>query len=118
MQDITTLSKEHILLVSILVFNHFKVINMNNISKRVFYSLIIISSVITSCDFLDIEPLDSYTENNIFSDPALTKAYVTRNYTLPVNGFKNEALRFVSDESHNNFNWGAGLDNNKRSDDA
>lgn len=106
MQDITTLSKEHILLVSILVFNHFKVINMNNISKRVFYSLIIISSVITSCDFLDIEPLDSYTENNIFSDPALTKAYVTRNYTLPVNGFKNEALRFVSDESHNNFNWG------------
>ena len=78
---------------------------MKNISYRVLYSLLIISALITSCDFLDIEPLDSYTENNIFSDPVLTKAYVTRNYTLPVNGFKNEALRFVSDESHNNFNW-------------
>lgn len=79
---------------------------MKNKSYRVLNSLIIIFCMMTSCDYLDIDPLDSYTENSLFSDPALTKSYVTRNYTLPVNGFGNQALRFVSDESHNNFNWG------------
>lgn len=62
---------------------------------------------LTSCNVLDVEPLDSYTEENIFSDPNLTEAYVTKNYTLPINGWDNRALRFVCDESMNNFNWNA-----------
>lgn len=76
--------------------------------KKMNLKYILLSTLImgiSSCDVLDVEPLDSYTEDNIFSDKALTEAYVTRNYTLPVNGFKSSALRFVCDESHNNFNW-------------
>lgn len=75
--------------------------------KRIFNILLIVGCILnnTSCNYLDIEPLDSYTENNIFSDAALTDAYVTRNYILPVNGFvDSRALRYVCDESHNNFN--------------
>lgn len=60
---------------------------------------------LVSCDFLDIKPLDSYTESTIFSDPALTEAYVTKNYTLLRNGWGQAALRFVCDESMNNFSW-------------
>jgi len=75
------------------------------IIKSLLLSFFIIA--VSSCNYLDIEPLDSYTENNVFSDPALTKAYVTRNYRLPINGWSNYALRFISDEAHNNFNWGS-----------
>lgn len=34
-----------------------------------------------SCDVLDVEPLDSYTEDGIFTDANLTESYVTMNYT-------------------------------------
>lgn len=67
----------------------------------------------TSCNILDIEPLDSYTESTIFSDPALTEAYVTQNYTLPRNGWSQAALRFVCDESMNNFSWYSSWNINK-----
>ena len=107
MRVITILNKELILLVLILVFNYFKVFSMKNITNKIFVLIIVISSLFASCEFLDIEPLDSYTENSVFSDLALAEAYVTRNYILPVNGFNSTALRFVSDESHNNFNWGS-----------
>ena len=62
-------------------------------------------STIPSCDILDIDPLDSYTQEDVFSDASLTKAYVHRNYTLPMNGWDHRALRFACDESYNNFNW-------------
>lgn len=63
----------------------------------------ILATSLFSCDFLDVEPLDSYTESNIFSDKNLTQAYVTRHYTLLAKGFNHSALRFVCDESRNNF---------------
>lgn len=60
---------------------------------------------VVSCDVLDVEPLDSYTEDGIFTDAKLTEAYVTMNYTLPRNGWSRSSLRFVCDESMENFNW-------------
>ncbi len=74
-----------------------------NMKKYIIAAALLIG--VSSCNFLDIEPLDSYTENNIFSDPVLTEAYVTKNYTLPRNGWGQAALRFVCDESMNNFSW-------------
>ena len=70
---------------------------------------ILLMGCFTSCDFLDIAPLDSYTEDNIFSDAALTEAYVTKNYVLPRNGFNQTAIRMVTDECmclHNQWAWG------------
>lgn len=58
-----------------------------------------------SCDVLDVEPLDSYTEDGIFTDANLTESYVTMNYTKPRNGWSRSSLRFVCDETMENFNW-------------
>ena len=58
-----------------------------------------------SCDILDVDPLDKFTENEVFSDVNLLKSYVQRNYTLPQTGWDQTALRFSCDESINNFNW-------------
>nr|QIM10887.1 membrane protein [uncultured Muribaculaceae bacterium] len=63
------------------------------------------AATFSSCDVLDVEPLDSYTEDVIFQDANLTEAYVTINYTRPRNGWSRNSLRFCSDESMENFNW-------------
>lgn len=76
-----------------------------NIIKKIFVGFLLMGA--TSCDFLEVEPLDSYTESNVFSDISLVNAYVTRHYTLLANGFDQTALRFVCDESRNNFSWGS-----------
>ena len=65
----------------------------------------ICAASLASCDVLDVEPLDSYTEDVIFQDANLTEAYVTMNYTRPRNGWSRNSLRFCSDESMENFNW-------------
>lgn len=54
---------------------------MNHTMKSLIYKstlLLLTAGVMTSCDVLDLEPLDSYTEDVIFSDGALTEAYVTK----------------------------------------
>lgn len=66
-----------------------------------------------SCDVLEMEPLDSYTEKTVFEDRALTEAYVIENYALPRTGWGRAALRFVCDESLNNFNWESAYTLNK-----
>jgi hypothetical protein len=70
-----------------------------------------------SCsDFLDIDPLDSFTEENVFTDPALAEAYVNQRYMSLRNHFGPElrvndrivyqaSMRFISDECMNNFDW-------------
>ncbi|WP_300701595.1 RagB/SusD family nutrient uptake outer membrane protein [Bacteroides sp.] len=77
---------------------------MKNNKLKKLVAIVLLGSL-SSCDFLDIAPLDSYTEDNIFSDAALTEAYVKKNYVLPRTGWGQAALRFVSDESMNNFSW-------------
>ena len=65
----------------------------------------LLAGCIASCDVLDVSPLDSYTEETIFTDANLTKAYVTKNYTNPRNGWSRSSLRYACDESMENFNW-------------
>lgn len=64
-------------------------------------------SGLVSCNVLDLDPLDTYTEAIVFSDPVLTDAYVTENYVLPECGFNwsPQALRFLCDEAMCNFGW-------------
>ena len=74
--------------------------------NRVIYAAL--GVLLSSCNVLDIEPLDSYTEKSIFSDPVLTTNYVTTHYTFLETGWgdwNDAVLRFVSDESMNNFSW-------------
>lgn len=60
--------------------------------------------IFTSCNILDIDPKDSYTEKGIFSDLALTEAYLTKHYAFLKAGWGADwvyadqySLRFVSD---------------------
>ncbi|KKB58510.1 RagB/SusD family nutrient uptake outer membrane protein [Parabacteroides gordonii] len=85
---------------------------MNKIAKL---SIFLFSACCISCsDFLDVEPLDSFTGEAVFSDPSLTEAYVNerymglRDYFGPEStvGLKYQAsTRFICDESMSNFNW-------------
>lgn len=65
--------------------------------------LLLTAGMFTSCDVLDLEPLDSYTEPVIFSDATLTEAYVTKFYTYPKNGYNELSHRYYCDESMPNF---------------
>ncbi|HJC96334.1 MAG TPA: RagB/SusD family nutrient uptake outer membrane protein [Candidatus Phocaeicola gallinarum] len=58
-----------------------------------------------ACDILDVEPLDTYTKEDVFTDVSLLQSYVHRNYNLPQTGWDQSALRFSCDETYNNFNW-------------
>lgn len=69
---------------------------------------ILMCMVVMSCsDFLDVQPLDSFTEDAVFSDVRLTEAYVNQRYTEIRDGFGNLGLRYISDEAYHNFNSGS-----------
>lgn len=87
---------------------------MNKIAKC--FIAIVGLSFFSCSDFLDVEPLDSFTGEGIFSDPALTEAYVNERYMSLRDPFGPEhivglkyqaAMKFISDESMCNFNWGS-----------
>ncbi|MDE5712273.1 MAG: RagB/SusD family nutrient uptake outer membrane protein [Muribaculaceae bacterium] len=65
--------------------------------------LLLTAGMLTSCDVLDLEPLDSYSDQVIFSDATLTEAYVTKFYTYPKNGFNEMSHRYFCDEAMSNF---------------
>lgn len=71
--------------------------------KRICFGALL--AAMASCDILDVDPLDTYTEEDVFSDVSLLKSYVHRNYNLPQTGWDHTALRYSCDESINNFNW-------------
>lgn len=78
--------------------------NMNSIVKNI--SILFLSTSLFACsDFLDVKPLDSYTGEVIFKNATLTETYVNQRYTELRHGFSQTAMRFVSDETYNNFNW-------------
>lgn len=86
-------------------------------SKISKFAILLFSICFMSCsDFLDVDPLDSFTEDKVFTDPALAEAYVNQRYMSLRNHFGPElkvderivyqaSMRFVSDECMNNFNW-------------
>ncbi|MDD3063490.1 MAG: RagB/SusD family nutrient uptake outer membrane protein [Massilibacteroides sp.] len=69
---------------------------------------VLLSTFLVSCsDFLDVKPLDSFTEEAVFSDVKLTETYVNKRYTEIKDGFGNLGLRYISDEAYHNFNSGS-----------
>ena len=59
-----------------------------------------------SCNFLDIDPVDSFNENVVFGNLETLDGYVTKRYAELWDPLDRRALRFACDESMNNFNWG------------
>ena len=53
--------------------------------KTTFIKTICFGTLLASmaaCDILDVDPLDTYTEEDVFSDVSLLKSYVHRNYNF------------------------------------
>jgi len=72
----------------------------------------LISVYLTACsDFLDLQPLDSFSEETIFTDLALTEAYVNARYIdikvgIGTSGFayaRGQGLRYLCDEAYHTF---------------
>ena len=62
---------------------------------------------VTSCnnDFLDVAPLDRYSDASVWKDPALIEAFVNNIYIGLHNGFRTEMLSSVCDESMDVWCW-------------
>lgn len=82
--------------------------------KKITKLLVLLSGIFTACsDFLDIQPLDSFTNESIFTDASLTEAYVNSRYReiktgITTNDYsyaKGIGLRYISDEAYHNFNF-------------
>lgn len=70
------------------------------------YCLLLFSS---SCDtdFLDKAPLDQYSEDAVWNDPALIQAFVNNIYFGVPHGFSNIMMASISDESMYNADFGS-----------
>lgn len=61
---------------------------------------------VASCNFLDIDPVDSFNEKVVFGNLETLDGYVTKRYSEIWDPLDRRSLRFACDESMNNFNWG------------
>ncbi len=61
-----------------------------------------------SCNkMLDLEPLNSYSESDVWSDPKLTEVFVNQIYSTSIAAYKDAGLGWgaQTDELYGNFNW-------------
>lgn len=78
---------------------------MKNIIKK-FASLSAAVLMLTSCaDFLDIEPVDTFSGEIVFSNLKTINGYVTQRYAQMKDPLGRQALRFACDEGWNTFDW-------------
>ena len=59
---------------------------------------------ITSCDILELSPLDKISETDTWSDQALIQVYVNGTYNAIKHGYSNEMISFAGDEAYSIFN--------------
>lgn len=79
--------------------------------NKILSTVVLLSAVagMSSCTFLEVEPLDSYSESSIFTDAKMVETYVNSNYsrlsniTLFYNN-NNTSRTYISDEAMNNHN--------------
>lgn len=62
--------------------------------------------LMVSCNFLDIDPVDTFDEEAVFGNVKTIDGYVMKRYSEMWDGFGRYALRFACDESMESFNWG------------
>lgn len=72
--------------------------------KIIFISIII--GFLSSCDMLDLKPLNTYNPESIFVDDKLTEIFVNRRYSEIKHGFS-VPLRWICDETFAQHNTGA-----------
>ncbi|MGO1869054.1 MAG: RagB/SusD family nutrient uptake outer membrane protein, partial [Sphingobacterium sp.] len=73
--------------------------------KKVIYILLVFATL-SSCDTLDLKPLDKLSEDDTWSDAALIQLYVNANYNAILHGYVDDVFAAASDESYNLHNHG------------
>lgn len=69
----------------------------------------VLALVSCSDNILDISPSDRISDEQVWSDPNLTKAYLTNLYNAIPHGFKIHMQSKLTDEACCTINWGAGI---------
>lgn len=80
---------------------------MKNI-KHILASLVVGTSIaFTACnDFMDLSPADQYSEEMVFSDPALTQAFVNNLYLYVRHGALEHTTDGLTDDAYFTHNYG------------
>lgn len=73
--------------------------------KKIIYILLIVFTA-TSCNKLDLKPLDKISETDTWTDPALIQLYVNATYNSMLHGFQQELLSSACDETYNIHGYG------------
>jgi len=75
--------------------------------KKIILSILIVSSTLTACndDFLDVAPLDKYSDATVWNDPNLIRAFVDNIYLGQHHGFHVEMMSSLADESMDVWWW-------------
>jgi len=75
------------------------------ISNKLAVTILTALIALSSCSYLDnVEPLDTFSEKEIFGNETNLESYVTQRYAETKHALNRVALRFICDESWNNFN--------------
>jgi hypothetical protein len=75
----------------------------NEMKKIIYILLILITG--SSCNKLELKPLDKLSETDIWNDQLLIKLYVNATYNTLQHGFQQDLLSAATDEAYNIHNW-------------
>jgi len=73
--------------------------------KKIIYILIIVVTA-TSCNKLELTPLDTISDANTWSNQNLIELYVNAQYTVLLHGYQNDLLAAADDEAFNIHQFG------------
>lgn len=73
--------------------------------KKILYSIILVLFGITSCNKLELTPLDKLSEADTWTDQDLIQLYVNATYSTLLHGFQQDLLSAACDEAYNIHNW-------------
>src|SRR5438045_4570467 len=77
--------------------------------KRIYYILIavvMISAISCKKDFMNLQPLDKYSDEAVWKDPSLVQTFVNNIYLGIPHGFSNIMMASLVDESMYNADFG------------
>ncbi|PVD52233.1 RagB/SusD family nutrient uptake outer membrane protein [Terrimonas sp.] len=72
--------------------------------KKLFY-IVYIAVMGTSCNKLELAPLDRLSEANVWNDPSLIQLYVNGSYSSLLHEFQQDLMSAACDETYNIHNW-------------
>src|SRR5690349_269632 len=80
---------------------------MKRLFKLILMAAVVLSAASCKKDFLDIQPLDKYSDEQVWKDPALAQTFVNNIYLGVPHGFINIMMSSMVDETTYNADFGS-----------